>query len=119
MFGNLGNLMGMMGNLNKLAKEYKNIMAQLKDKTVEGSAGGDQVVATANGLGEIVGIKISPDLVKGGDAGVIEEMVISAVNAAVEKAKGLAQEQMGQLAEIMPMGQLKGLLGNLIPDGGK
>jgi len=119
MFCNLGNLMGMMGNLNKLAKEYKNIMAQLKDKTVEGSAGGDQVVATANGLGEIVGIKISPDLVKGGDAGVIEEMVISAVNAAVEKAKGLAQEQMGQLAEIMPMGQLKGLLGNLIPDGGK
>jgi len=119
MFGNLGNLMGMMGNLNKLAKEYKNIMAQLKDKTVEGSAGGDQVVATANGLGEIVGIKISPDLVKGGDAGVIEEMVISAVNAAVEKAKGLAQEQMGQLAEIMPMGQLKGLQGNLIPDGGK
>jgi len=114
MFGNLGNLMGMMGNINKLAKEYKNIMAELKNKTVEGSAGGDQVIATANGLGEIVGIKISPDLVKSGDTGIIEEMVISAVNAAVEKSKELVQGQMGQLAEIMPIGQLKGLLGNFM-----
>lgn len=116
MFGNLGNLMGMLGNMNKLAKEYKNIMAQLKDKRVEGSAGGDQVVATANGLGEVIGIKIAPDLVKAGDVGVIEELTLSAVHAAVEKAKEVAQQQMGQLAQIMPMDQLKGLLGNLSPD---
>jgi len=119
MFGNLGNLMSLMGNFGKIVKEYKANMAQLKDKTVEGSAGGDQVVATANGLGELVGIKIAPDLIAGGDAGVIEEMVLAAVNSAVEKAKELAQQQMGQLTEGLPLDQLKGLLGNLPGDLGK
>ncbi len=113
MFGNLGNMMSLIGNMNKIAKEYKNSMNQLKDKTVQGSAGGDQVVVTANGVGEIVQIKISPDLVKGGDAGVIEEFVLAAVNDAVEKARQLAQEQMGQLSNMLPMDQLKGLLGGL------
>jgi nucleoid-associated protein EbfC len=116
MFGNLGNLMGLMGNMNKLAKEYKTTMANLKEQKVQASVGADQVTATANGLGEIIEIKISPDLVKEGDAGVIEEFVLSAVNSAAEKAKELATQQMGQLAEILPVGQLKGLqglLGNL------
>jgi nucleoid-associated protein EbfC len=103
MFGNLGNLMSMLGNMNKIAKEYKTIMAQLKDKRVEGSAGGDQVVAAANGMGEIVGI-------------MIEELVLSAVHAAVEKARETARQQMGQLANIMPLDQIKGLLGNLSPE---
>ncbi|MFA5865286.1 MAG: YbaB/EbfC family nucleoid-associated protein [Phycisphaerae bacterium] len=116
MFGKLGNMMSLMGNMNKIAKEYKNTMAQLKEQKVQASVGGDQVTVTANGVGEIVGIKISPDLVKTGDAGIIEEMVISGVNAAVEKAKGLAQQQMGQLAEILPLDQLKGLLGNISPE---
>ncbi len=113
MFGNLGNLMSLMGNMNKLAKEYKTTMAQLKDQKVQASAGADQVTATANGLSEIIEIKISPDLVKDGDVGVIEELVLSAVTSATEKAKELATQQMGQLAGILPMDQLKGLLGNL------
>jgi DNA-binding YbaB/EbfC family protein len=104
-------MMKMMGDFNKIAKEYKTIMSDLKEKTVQGSVGGDQVVATANGLGELVEIKIAPDLIKEGDAAVIEEMVLSAVNAAVEKSRELAQQQMGQIAEMLPMSQLKGLMG--------
>lgn len=115
MFGSMGNIMGMLGNLNKITKEYKANMEKLKDEKVQASVGGDQVVATTNGLGELIEIKISPDLVKDGDAGIIEELVISAVNSAAEKSKELAQKNMGQIAEMLPMGQLKDMLGNM-PD---
>ena len=115
MFGSLGDMMGLIGNLNKITKEYKKQMEELKDKTVKSSVGGDQVQATANGVGEIVDIKISPELVKEGDVEMIEDLVLSAVNSAIEKSRELAQEQMGQIAEMLPMGNLKNLLGSM-PD---
>ncbi len=115
MFGSMGNMMSMLGNLNKITREYKANMEKLKDEKVQASVGGDQVVATTNGLGELIEIKISPDLVKDGDEGIIEELVIAAVNSASEKSKNLAQQQMGQIAQMLPMGQLKDMLGNM-PD---
>ena len=116
MFGSMGNMFGLLGNLNKITKEYKANMEKLKDEKVQASVGGDQVVATVNGIGELVEIKIAPELVKDGDAEIIEELVISAVNSAVEKSRQLAQAQMGQIAEMLPMGQLKDLLGQLPKD---
>ena len=113
MFGNLGNMMSLMGNMSKITKEYKTIMAQLKDKTVVGSSGGEQVQVTINGVGEILKVKIDPELVKSGDAGLIEELVLSAVNSAVEKSRELVQKEMGSLSELLPMDQLKGLLEKL------
>ena len=110
MFGNLGNMMSLMGNMSRITKEYKTIMAQLKDKTVVGSSGGEQVQVTINGVGEILQIKIDPELVKAGDAGLIEELVLSAVNTAIEKSRELVQKEMGSLSELLPMDQLKGLL---------
>jgi DNA-binding YbaB/EbfC family protein len=113
MFGSLGNMMSLIGNMNKIAKEYKDKMEQLKGKTVQASAGADQVIVTANGLGEITQIKIAQELASGGDAGMIEELTLSAVNNAVEKAKELMQQEMGALKELLPMDQLQGLLGKL------
>jgi DNA-binding YbaB/EbfC family protein len=110
MFGNLGNMMSLMGNMSKITKEYKSIMAGLKDKTVVGSAGGEQVQVTVNGTGDIIQIKIDPELVKTGDTGLIEELTLAAVNAGVAKSRELIQKEMGQLSELLPMDQLKGLL---------
>jgi hypothetical protein len=106
-------MMGMLGNMKKMAAEYQSVMATLKEKTVEASAGGEQVVVTANGIGEIIQIKIAPELVTAGDAGMIEELTLAAVNAAADKARDLMQQEMGQLSEMLPMDQLKGLLGKL------
>jgi len=113
MFGSLGNMMSLIGNMNKIAKEYKEKMEKLKDKTVQASAGADQVIVTANGLGEITEIKIAPELVRSGDVGMIEELTLSAVNGAMEKAKELMQDEMGALKDLLPMDQLQGLLGKL------
>ncbi len=112
MFGSLGDMMGLFGNLNKITKEYKKQMDDLKEKTVTATVGGEQVQVTANGLGEITDIKISPELVKEGDVELIEDLVLAGVNSAIEKSRELAQEQMGQLADMLPA-SMKNLIGSM------
>ncbi|NLX05891.1 MAG: YbaB/EbfC family nucleoid-associated protein [Phycisphaerae bacterium] len=111
MFGSLGNMMGLLGNLGKIGKEYKQAMEELKAKRIEGRAGGEQVRAVVNGLGDLVEIKIAPELVAGGDVEMVEDLVLAAVNSATEQAREVAQEQMAKLTESLPLGPLKGLLG--------
>lgn len=112
MFSSLGDMMSMMGNLSKLTKQYKSMMEELKTVTVDARSGDGMVLATANGLGELMDIKIDPKLLADGDAEALEDLVTSAVIAVTAKARDLMQEKMGPLTGGLPMDQLKGLLGN-------
>jgi DNA-binding YbaB/EbfC family protein len=100
MFGKGMNL----GNLKKMAEEMQNKMAQvqseLKERIVEGSAGGGVVIAYVNGAQEIVGIKISPDvsLLSGTeDTEMLADLVMAAVNQGLEKSRQLAQQEMAKI----------------------
>jgi nucleoid-associated protein EbfC len=91
-------------NLNKLMKQAQRMQAQmaktqaeLEKKTVEASAGGGKVKVTANGAGHIIAIKIDKDVVDPGDVEFLEEIVLSAVNQAIEQGKALAQSEMTKL----------------------
>jgi len=110
-FGDMMSMMGGLGNLGKLAKQYKSIMEELKSETVQAGSGGDMVVATADGLGELVDLKINPQLVKDGDVEMLEDLVKSAVTAVVTKSKDAMQQKLGGLAGGLPLDKLKGLLG--------
>lgn len=113
MFGSFTDMFKLLGNLNKVAKEYQRQLEELKEKTVEASVAADQVKAIANGLGQIKSIKIAPELIQSADVEMIEELTVSAVNAAIEKSRLLAQEQLGQMANLLPMGDLKEIFGKL------
>jgi DNA-binding YbaB/EbfC family protein len=87
-------------NLNKLMKQAQKMQAQmaktqaeLEKKTVEASAGGGKVKVTANGAGNIIAIKIDKDVVDPNDVEFLEEIVLSAVNQAIEQGKALAQSE--------------------------
>lgn len=88
--------------LQKMQKELQERMGKvqedLKSQTVEGSAGGGMVTATANGNQELVGLKIKPDAVDPEDVEMLEDLVVAAVNLALEKAKELNQDQMSKVA---------------------
>ena len=111
MLGSLGDMMGLLGNLGKISKETQEITEELKARRIEASAGGDMVKAVVDGTGELVDIKISKELVDGGDVEMLEDLVKSAVGSACEQARTLAQEQMSKILEGLPLGPLKGLLG--------
>ena len=95
--GNLANL----GNIMKQAQEMDSKMRQLneerKAKRVVGNAGGGLVEVEANGLGEVLTVRIDPSLVEKQDRELLEDLLPAAFNAAQQKAQQLYAEQMQQL----------------------
>jgi DNA-binding YbaB/EbfC family protein len=94
-------------NLNKMMKQVQEMQAemmkaqeQLKDETVEASAGGGMVTVKITGDLEFKEIKIDPAALEGGDADDVEllqDMVLAAVNEAVRSAQELANRKLGGL----------------------
>ncbi len=106
-FGALGNL----GKLAQLPSKLKEIGARLAERTVEGSAGGGMVRITATGTGQLISVKIDPEVLKGEDREMLEDLVAAAANQTLAKAKELAAEEMQKaLGGMIPPG-LAGSLG--------
>jgi hypothetical protein len=91
----LKDIMQQAQNLQAKAVE---IQEALKDKTVTGSAGGDMVTVVASGAQEILEVKIDRALFTENDPEMLEDLVAAAVNDALAKAKGLAEQEMSKLA---------------------
>jgi DNA-binding YbaB/EbfC family protein len=87
----------MMKQVAKMQRKMEEIQQELAEKTVEGSAGGGMVKVTANGNQDIVSIKIEKEVVNPDDVEMLEELVLSAVNQAKEKAAELQSQSMGAL----------------------
>lgn len=71
--------------------------SELAAKTIEASAGGGKVKVVATGAGDIVSIKIAPEVVDPNDVEMLEDLVLTGVKQALEDAKALAGEEMGKL----------------------
>jgi DNA-binding YbaB/EbfC family protein len=91
-------------NLNKLMKQAQKMQEQmaktqseLESKTVEVSSGGGKVTVTANGAGDVLAIKIDKEVVDPNDVEFLEEIVLSAVQQAVEQGKALAHSEMSKI----------------------
>ena len=88
-------------DLFKQAQEMQSKMAdiqtELAKKTVEISTGGGMVKMTANGLGEILAVNIDPECINMQDRGILEDLVLGAVNEASRKVNELRQEEMAKL----------------------
>ena len=99
-------------DMNKMLKEAQRMQEELAKaqeeaatEIVEASAGGGMVTVKANGAGEVVAIAIDPRAIESGDAELLADMVLAAVNEALRSAQSLMQSKMS--------GLLPGDLGNL------
>ena len=73
------------------------IQEGLADKTVEVSTGGGMVKVVANGLNEIISVHIDDELINMSDRGMLEDLIVGAMNEVQKKVKELAQGEMSQL----------------------
>lgn len=87
----------MMKQVAKMQRKMEEIQNELAEKEVEGSAGGGMVKVRANGKQEILEIKIDPEVVNRDDVEMLEDLVLSAVNQAREKAAELQAQSMSAL----------------------
>ena len=92
-------------NLNQLLKQAQQMQAemakaqeQLKDETVEASAGGGMVKVTMTGDMQLREITISPEAIDPEDPELLQDMVTAAVNEALRSAQELAANRMGGIA---------------------
>ena len=87
--------------IQKMQKELQERMErareELKQKTVEASSGGGVVTAVANGAQEIVAVKIKKEAIDEDDIEILEDLVVAAVNLALEKAKALNEDELSKL----------------------
>jgi nucleoid-associated protein EbfC len=98
-------------DLNKLMKQAQEMQEQmakaqeeLKNETVEASAGGGMVTVKATGALEIIEVKIAPEAVDPDDPDLLADMVLAAVNEALRSAQSLVESKLGSA-----MGGLQGL----------
>ena len=107
-----------LGSLMKQAREFggrvQEMNEKLKDIRVEGSAAGGLVTVCVNGLQELVSCKIDPCVFQQGDAELLEELIVTAVNEAVDEARTQQAETMQSLAGGMDMGGLTSMLEKLV-----
>lgn len=93
---------GMMAQIQKLQKQMEEAQAQLAIETVTASAGGGAIKVTMTGDQKCKSVEISPDLLKDADAEMLQDLVLSAVNMALDQSRELAAERMGPLAGGLP-----------------
>jgi DNA-binding YbaB/EbfC family protein len=92
-----GGMGGLMSQMQKLQDEMAKTQEALADEEVTTSVGGGMVTVTVTGAQEIRSIVIKPEAVNPEDVELLQDMVLAAVNEAIQKSKELAEERMGAL----------------------
>lgn len=95
----------MFGNLDGMKEQQEKLQEELRSIEVKGQADNGRVVATVNAARELINISIQPELVEEGDPEIIEDLVLVAINRAMEKASVKEQElTQASLKNMLPPG---------------
>jgi len=88
--------------MNKMMEQVQQMQAQmqqaqedLKNETVQATAGGGMVTVTATGAGEIREIVIDPKAIDPDDPEMLADMVTAAVNEALRSSQSLVESKLG------------------------
>jgi nucleoid-associated protein EbfC len=93
----------MIKQAQQLQERIKEIQDQLARQTVTAESGGGMVSVTVNGKQEIISIKLDPICVDPRDIPMLEDLILTAVNQGIRRAKELAAEEMKQITGGLPL----------------
>jgi len=96
--GGGGGQNNMMNQLKKMQEQLALTQAKLAEETISGSAGGGAVKITVTGDQRCTAVLIDPEFLKDADVEMLQDMVLTAMNQAIENSKKMADERMGPLA---------------------
>ena len=85
---------GIQQQVMQLQEDMAKAQEALKSEEVTATVGGGMVSAVANGHQEVLSITINPEVVDPDDVEMLQDMVLAAVNEALEKSRELAAERM-------------------------
>jgi DNA-binding YbaB/EbfC family protein len=88
---------GMMAQIQKLQEQMAEAQAKLADETVTVTVGGGAIKVTMTGDQKCRGVEIDPELLKDADAEMLQDLLLTGVNLALEKSRELMEQRMGPL----------------------
>jgi hypothetical protein len=99
----LPNMAGMMKQIQKMQERMAQVQEELELKTVVGESGGGMVKATANGKQRLIALAIEREVINSEEQDMLEDLILAAVNKALEESQKVAQEEMGKVTSgILP-----------------
>lgn len=93
---------GMMKQIQQLQEQLLAAQESLAEETISASAGGGVVKATVTGDQQLQDIEINPSVMEDGDVEMLQDLILTAINSAMEQSREIAAERLGPLTGGLP-----------------
>lgn len=93
-----GNMKNLMKQAAKMKEQMDKMQSEVGEKELEVTSGGGMVTVTAKAKGEIISIKIEPDIINDNDIDMLQDLVVAAVNEALSQGQKMMKEEVAKLA---------------------
>ena len=100
------NMAGLMKQAQKLQAKMAEMQEEVGNRTVTAQAGGGMVEAVVNGRLELVSLRIEPEVANPEDVDMLQDLILAAVNEALNRAREMMAQEMAKLTGGM---QIPGL----------
>ena len=100
MMRGMGNMQGMLKQVKKMQKEMMAAQEALNQQTFIGVSTNDYVKATVTGEQQLKDLEINPAIIE--DPEMLQDLVIMAVNDALQKAKKAQEDTLGKYTKGLP-----------------
>lgn len=99
----MANMQGMMKKVQKMQQDMLKMQEELKNRTVEATAGGGAVTVVVTGRKTVEKVTIAPSAVDTEDVEMLEDLVTTAVNEAMRKVDEMTEKEMGKITGGMKL----------------
>jgi len=92
-----------LGKMKEMQEKIKEAQDNLENITATGESGASMVKATVNGKKKLIKLEIDDDIVKKEDKELMADLIVAAVNKAIENVEEKANEEVKKsTSQILP-----------------
>ena len=105
----MASMQKMMKDMQKMQRQMNQMQEELHQTPFTGKASGGVVEATVNGAGDLLSIRLDPEVVDPEDIEMLQDLIVTAVNDAIATANRESEARMAELTKGLKMPGIPGL----------
>ncbi len=92
-----GGMQGLMRQANQMQAKMKKAQEELATREFEGTSGGGAVKIIVTGNNQLKSVEIQPDVISSGDKDMLQDLILTATNDALNTAKTTTDKEMAKI----------------------